>query len=93
MLKESRRKTLEEAEHQIFVEVYREAQGNAEYKKYIKQIIELEQKIIESLGPSRALFTEYENLVGLSNGIYLESVYLLGLENGQKANQKIRLAK
>lgn len=84
MAKDSRRKIVEEAEHRMFVVAYEEALGNAEYKKYVERIIELEQKIIKHLGPHVALFTEYENLVGLSGGIYIENVYLVGLEDGKK---------
>lgn len=87
-MKESRRKTLAEAEHRIFVEAYEDAQENAEYKNYAEKIIELGRKIAEHLGSNHYLFSEYENLVGLSEAIYAENVYLTGFRAGQNRDVK-----
>ncbi|MHB9010391.1 MAG: hypothetical protein ACYC3E_00145 [Carboxydocellales bacterium] len=87
-MKESRKKTLEKAEHRIFVAAYEDARGNEEYKNYADKIIELGRKISEHLGANNYLFAEYENLVGLSEAIYAENVYLVGHEDGRKTSRK-----
>jgi hypothetical protein len=39
---------------------------------------------MKRLGDHRGLLLEYERMVGLSEGIYLENVYRIGLKDGQE---------
>lgn len=73
-----------ESEHQIFITAYENVLNDIEYKNYLKQINRLGHIISDRLGDDQKLFAEYENLVNLSEAIYAESVYSLGLKNGQK---------
>lgn len=73
-----------EVESRIFEAAYAVTQIDTEYKTYIEKIIDLEQKILEHLGTDCSLFLEYEKLIGLSEGIYIENVYRIGLEDSQK---------
>lgn len=73
------------AEERIFVDAYKITRENEEYVRHIEKIIRLGQKIMKYLGVNNFLFLEYEKLVGLSEGIYLETVYNIGVKDGQES--------
>jgi len=79
-------------EHQILTVAYEDALANEEYRDYMKRIIELGRKIKECLGSRHYLIAEYENLVNLSEGIYVLSAYIIGLNDSQKGNIKIGMS-
>lgn len=73
-----------EEEKRIYVDAYECAKKNIEYAECIDKIIKLGHKIMKLLDNHRLLFLEYVQLTGLSESIYLKSVYHIGLEDGQK---------
>jgi len=72
-----------EAEERIFVDAYESTRGDSEYINHAGKIIELGREIMKCLGPYRSLLLEYEMLIGLCQGIYMENVYRVGLEDGK----------
>ena len=71
-----------EIEERIFVVAYEDARRSSEYIGNAGKIIELGREIMKCLGPHRSLLLEYEMLIGLCQGIYMENVYRTGLEDG-----------
>ena len=71
-----------ETEERIFVDAYKDTRGDSEYVNHVDKIIKLGREIMEYLGPCRSLLLEYEMLIGLCQGIYMENVYRTGLEDG-----------
>lgn len=71
-------------EERILVDAYQDTRENTEYKAYIDKIIKLGREIMKHLGDHRGLLLEYERMIGLSEGVYLENVYRIGFEDGQE---------
>ena len=75
-------------EERIFVVAYDDTRGDSEYMNHIDRIIDLGRVIMNHLGSHCSLLLEYEMLIGLCQGIYLENVYRIGLQDGaEKANE------
>lgn len=73
-----------ETEYQIFNFAYENVLKNAEYKNYLKRINALGRAITIRLGVDRGLLAECENLVNLSEAIYLKEMYSIGFKKGQE---------
>lgn len=85
LAKDDRRRILAEAGRRIFSPAsYQTVMDDKDYREYAERIIELGTAIREGLGLAGTLFSDYENLVGLSESIFAENAYLLGLADGQK---------
>ena len=73
---------MSEAEERIFVDAYINVLRNADYQRNIKRAIELGRTIMTLLDKNSLLFLEYERSASLAEGIYLESTYRIGVEEG-----------
>ena len=73
-----------DTENRIYVIAYENTRGNSEYINNVDKIIKLGREIMEYLGPCRSLLLEYEMLIGLCQGIYMENVYRIGLHDGRE---------
>ena len=71
-------------ERRVLTDAYNETQKNGEYISHKNKMADLGRKIMECLGNRRLLFLEYERLVGLSEKIYSENVYRIGVSEGTK---------
>jgi len=77
-----------EIEERIFVVAYNDTRRDSEYTGNLDRIIGLGHVIMNHLGSHRSLLLEYEMLIGLCQGIYMENVYHIGLKDGlEKANE------
>lgn len=71
-----------ETEKRIFMDVYRSVLRDTAYIRNTERAIELGRKIMVLLDKNSILFLEYEQSTSLADGIYLESAYKIGVEDG-----------
>lgn len=71
-------------EKRFLVDAYEHTRENADYKAYTANVIMLGRKIMKLLGNQSSLLLDFEMMIGLSQGIYLENVYKIGVIDGQK---------
>ena len=71
-----------EIEKRIFEDAYWSVLRDMTYKRNTERGIELGRIIMALLGENSLLFLEYERFVSLAQGIYLESTYRIGVEDG-----------
>ncbi|ABO49766.1 hypothetical protein Dred_1232 [Desulforamulus reducens MI-1] len=73
-----------EIEKRIYIDAYEDTRQNEEYINQVALIIKLGKEIMAMLGPDRKkIFLDYERQVGLSQRIYLNNVYRVGLKDGR----------
>lgn len=71
-----------EIEKRIFTDAYRSVLRDMTYKRNTERAIELGRIIMALLDKNSLLFLEYERFASLAEGIYLESTYRMGVEDG-----------
>jgi len=73
---------MSETEKRIFEDAYKSVLRDMKYKRNTGRAIELGRNIMALLGKNSLLFLEYERSACLAEGIYLESTYRIGVEDG-----------
>ena len=71
-----------ETEKRIFEDTYKIVLNDMKYKRNTERAIKLGRKIMALLDKNSLLFLEYERSASLAEGIYLESTYRIGVEEG-----------
>ena len=73
---------MSETEERIFEDAYKNVLRDMNYKRNTERAIELGRKIMALLDKNSLLFLEYERSASLAEGLYLESTYRIGVEEG-----------
>ena len=73
---------MSETEKRIFEDTYKIVLKDMKYRCNTERAIELGRKIMALLDKNSLLFLEYERSASLAEGIYLESAYRIGVEDG-----------
>lgn len=73
---------MSEIEERIFEDAYKNVLRDMNYKRNMERAIELGRKIMALLDKNSLLFLEYERTASLAEGLYLESTYRIGVEEG-----------